>query len=416
MPVELTREAFLRRGGAAVGAVVFAPLMPLRRLGLDASAAGVFSDESTYLFDPGAVRYEPDPSVWTQQGRLEPIAVPNRGLGADGVGSTLSYTHVPPPLQDGLGAGLRAQLVTPLVPDDSGAWLDDAISPGLTLDDGRVQVTVVPGRDSATFERVLLVENAAAELRLPFPWDNGYANIVDIDRRGDGKVAVMATNLDPAADGRANTLLIEDAVLPSSDGRVKVTFFWDRERRQESDSSCWVRVATLWGGKAWGAVTLPRIGQEVVVDFLEGDPDKPILVGTVYNAEELPPFPLPADPLVDVWTIRTSSGGGYHNTFQSVPDQVRFHPGRRPFFDFKSGHDGRELVEMRFFPIRPPSVWGIELEARKDPSLFPLALSQPTPWAPIGSVLHLELQIGDMTGSQTYPLRGSDGELTFPSQ
>jgi len=416
MTVGLTRGAFLRRGGAAIGAVVFAPLMPLRRLGLDALAADVFGDEASYLFDPGAPRFEPDPSVWTQAGRLDPVAVPNRGLGADGVGSMLSYTHGPPPLPEGLGAGLRAQLVTPFVPDDSGAWLDDAISPGLTLDDGRVQVTLVPARDAATFERVLRVENSAAELRLPFPWDNGHANIVDVDRRADGKVAVTATNLDPAADGRASTLLIEDAVLPPSDGRVKVRFFWDREGRTEGDSSCWVRVATLWGGKGWGAVTIPRVGQDVVVDFLEGDPDKPIVVGTVYNAEELPPFPLPVDPSSDVWTIRTSSGGGYHNTFQSVPDQVRFHPGRRPFFDFKSDHDGREQVEMRFFPIRPPSIWGIELDASKDPSLFPLALSPPAPGAPIKSVLHLELQIGDMTGTQTYPLRGSDSEITFPSK
>jgi type VI secretion system (T6SS) baseplate-like injector VgrG len=416
MSVGLTRGAFLCRGGAAIGVVVLAPLRPLRRLGLDASAVGVFADEATFLFDPGAVRFEPDPSVWTQEGRLDPIAVPDRGLGAEGVGSTLSYTHVPPPLPDGLGAGLRAQLVAPFVPDDSGAWLDDAISPRLTVDDGRVQVSVVPARDAVTFERVLRVGNAAVELRLPFPWDNGYGNLVDIDRRADGKVAVTATNLDPAADGRTNTLLIDDAVLPSSDGRVKVTFFWDREGRTDSDSSCWVRVASLWGGQGWGAVTIPRIGQEVIVDFLEGDPDKPIVVGTVYDAEELPPFPLPADPVSDAWTIRTSSGGGYHNTFQSIPDQVKFHPGRPPFFDFKAGHDGREQVEMRFFPIRPPLVWGLELEARKDPSLFPIALSRPDPGAPIESVLHVELQIGDMTGSQTYPLRGSDGELTFRSQ
>jgi hypothetical protein len=294
-------------------------------LGLDAAAAGVFADEATYLFDPDALRFGPDPSVWTQVGRLTPIAVPGRGLGAEAVGSTLSYTHVPPPLGDGLGAGLRAQLVTPFVPDDSGAWLDDAISPGLTVDDGRVQVTVVPARDAVTFERLFRVEDTVVELRLPFAWDNGYANVVDIDRRPDGKVAVTATNLDPAADGLSNTLLIDEAVLPSSDGRVKVKFFWDREGRKDSDSSCWVRVASLWGGKGWGVVTIPRIGQEVVVDFLEGDPDKPIVVGTVYDAEQLPPFPLPADPVSDVWTIRTSFR---RRLPQLLP--VRSRPGQLP--------------------------------------------------------------------------------------
>ena len=389
-----------------------APLLPLTRLVPAARAASVFADEATYLFDPGALRFEPDPSEWIREGRLTPIAVPDRGLGASGVGSTLSYTHFPPPLPEGLGAGLRAQLFTPFVPDDSGAWLDNAISPRLTLDDGRVQVAVVPGRDARTLERVLLVESAFAELRLPFQWDNGYANIVDIDRRPDGQFAVTATNLDPAADGLSTTLLVSESALPSSSG-VKVEFRWDREGRKDSDSSCWVRVATLWAGKGWGTVSIPRIGQEVIVDFLEGDPDRPIIVGSVYNDEEMPPFPLPADPLVDVWTLRTSSGGGYHNTFQSVPDQVRYRPERRPFFDFKSSRDGREQVEMRFFPIDPPLVWGLGLDARKDPSLFPLALSRPASGQPVESVLHVELQIGDMTGSQTYPLRGSDGRLEF---
>jgi hypothetical protein len=412
MSTTLTRQAFLRTSGAAIGAVALGPLLPLRWLTADARAAGLFADDASYLFDPTSSRFEPDPSVWTRDGRLTPIAVADRGLGADGAGSTLSYTHFPPRLVDGLGAGLRAQLVVPPVPDDSGAWLDDKISPRLTLDDGRVQITLVPGRDAATSQRVLVVESAAAELRLPFPWDNGYANIVDIERRADGQFAVTATDLDPAGDGRSSVLVVDRSLLVPSDGRIKVKFFWDRDGRRDSDSSCWVRVATLWGGKAWGAVTIPRIGQEVIVDFLEGDPDRPIVVGSVYNAEQLPPLPLPADPTRDVWTLRTSSGRGYHNTFQSVPDQVRYHPGRRPFFDFKSDHDGRERVEMRFFPIGPPHIWSLELEARKDPSLFPLALSSDAAGL-LDSVLHVELQIGDMTGSQTYPLRGSSGELAF---
>lgn len=76
-------------------------------------------------------------------------------------------------------------------------------------------------------------------------------------------------------------------------GRVKVQFHWDREGKRDANSSCWVRVATSWAGKQWGAVHLPRIGQEVVVDFLEGDPDRPIIVGSVYNAEQMPPYALP---------------------------------------------------------------------------------------------------------------------------
>jgi type VI secretion system secreted protein VgrG len=73
-------------------------------------------------------------------------------------------------------------------------------------------------------------------------------------------------------------------------GRVKVQFHWDREGKNDADSSCWIRVGQVWAGKRWGASFWPRIGQEVIVDFLEGDPDQPIIVGGVYNAEQMPPY------------------------------------------------------------------------------------------------------------------------------
>ena len=73
-------------------------------------------------------------------------------------------------------------------------------------------------------------------------------------------------------------------------GRVKVQFHWDRKGKNDEDSSCWVRVGQLAAGRRWGASYWPRIGQEVIVDFLEGDPDQPIIVGTVYNADQMPPY------------------------------------------------------------------------------------------------------------------------------
>ena len=76
-------------------------------------------------------------------------------------------------------------------------------------------------------------------------------------------------------------------------GRVKVQFHWDRQGKNDANSSCWVRVGTPWAGKEWGAIHIPRIGQEVMVEFLEGDPDRPIIVGSVYNAEQMPPYTLP---------------------------------------------------------------------------------------------------------------------------
>jgi type VI secretion system secreted protein VgrG len=73
-------------------------------------------------------------------------------------------------------------------------------------------------------------------------------------------------------------------------GRVKVQFFWDRQGKKNADSSCWIRVTQPWAGKRWGASFWPRIGQEVIVDFMEGDPDQPIIVGTAYNADQMPPY------------------------------------------------------------------------------------------------------------------------------
>ena len=95
-------------------------------------------------------------------------------------------------------------------------------------------------------------------------------------------------------------------------GRVKVQFHWDREGKRDEHSSCWVRVSQPWAGKDWGAISIPRLGQEVIVDFLEGDPDQPIIVGRVYNAENMPPYPLPAGAHNMGMKSKSIKGGGYN--------------------------------------------------------------------------------------------------------
>ena len=96
-------------------------------------------------------------------------------------------------------------------------------------------------------------------------------------------------------------------------GRVKVQFHWDREGKNDADSSCWVRVGTLWAGKQWGVIHIPRIGQEVIVDFIEGNPDQPIVVGSVYNPETMPPYTLPENKTQSGVKSRSSKGGGPAN-------------------------------------------------------------------------------------------------------
>ena len=96
-------------------------------------------------------------------------------------------------------------------------------------------------------------------------------------------------------------------------GRVKLQFHWDRYGQFDENSSCWVRVSQLWAGKSWGAMHIPRIGQEVIVEFLEGDPDRPLVTGRVYNGIEKPPYDLPANKTQSGVKSRSSMGGGAAN-------------------------------------------------------------------------------------------------------
>ena len=96
-------------------------------------------------------------------------------------------------------------------------------------------------------------------------------------------------------------------------GRVKVLFHWDREGKGDEKSSCWLRVTQGWPGKNWGAFFLPRIGQEVVVSFLEGDPDRPLVTGSVYNGEQTVPYALPANQTQSTVKSNSSKGGAGFN-------------------------------------------------------------------------------------------------------
>jgi type VI secretion system secreted protein VgrG len=98
-----------------------------------------------------------------------------------------------------------------------------------------------------------------------------------------------------------------EEVFTDKYGRVKVQFHWDRQGKHDADSSCWVRVGAPWAGKRRGLIHIPMVGDEVIVDFLEGDPDRPIIVGSVFNAESMPPWELPANRTVSGYKGRTGS-------------------------------------------------------------------------------------------------------------
>lgn len=101
-----------------------------------------------------------------------------------------------------------------------------------------------------------------------------------------------------------------EEIHTDSYGRIRVQFPWDRLGAKDDKSSCWIRVAQTMAGRKWGSLFTPRVGMEVVVDFLDGDPDRPLVTGTVYNADNMPPWDLPANKTQSGWLTRSSAQGG----------------------------------------------------------------------------------------------------------
>ncbi|HOB61419.1 MAG TPA: type VI secretion system tip protein TssI/VgrG [Candidatus Competibacteraceae bacterium] len=129
-------------------------------------------------------------------------------------------------------------------------------------------------------------------------------------------------------------------------GRVKCQFHWDRHGKADENSSCWIRVAQGWAGKKWGILYLPRIGHEVIVDFLEGDPDQPIVTGRVYNDVNMPPYTLPDKKTVSTLKSLSSKGGDGFNEFrfddEKGKEQIFLHAERNQ--DIRVENDALEWI------------------------------------------------------------------------
>ena len=120
----------------------------------------------------------------------------------------------------------------------------------------------------------------------------------------------------PVVRGTQTAIVVGPAgeeIYTDEHGRIKVQFHWDREGEKDENSSCWIRVSQAWAGAGWGAMHIPRINQEVIVDFLEGDPDRPIITGRVYHGTNTPPYPLPDEKTKSTIKSDSSLGGGGSN-------------------------------------------------------------------------------------------------------
>jgi type VI secretion system secreted protein VgrG len=177
----------------------------------------------------------------------------------------------------------------------------------------------------------------------PHYWNRFLAVPADVPYRAP------RTTPHPVVHGSQTALVVGPAgeeVWVDRHGRIKVQFYWDRQGRKDENSSLWIRVAQPWAGKGYGSVQIPRIGSEVVVEFLEGDPDRPLVTGCVYNAEQTPPFELPGAGIQMGMKSRSSKGGGGYNeitlTDTKGTELITIH-GQHDM-DTAVGHDGRLTV------------------------------------------------------------------------
>ncbi|GLS31136.1 type VI secretion system secreted protein VgrG [Mesorhizobium albiziae] len=174
-------------------------------------------------------------------------------------------------------------------------------------------------RDDQNQEYLVL----SAEYRL---FDPGYRSGIETDAENFKVLLGVAPTALPYRPPRATPRPImrgpqtATVVGPSGEeiftdeyARVKVQFHWDRQGKKDQNSSCFVRVSQTWAGSSWGFIQIPRIGQEVIVDFIEGDPDLPIITGRVYNASQMPPYGLPGSATQSGWKSDSSKGGGGYN-------------------------------------------------------------------------------------------------------
>jgi type VI secretion system secreted protein VgrG len=179
------------------------------------------------------------------------------------------------------------------------------------------------------------------------PYTNSFQCIV----QGAGKPGFrpIRTTPKPVVQGGQTAMVVGPAgeeIFTDKYGRVKVQFPWDRDGQDDASSSCWVRVAQTWAGNKWGGMFIPRIGMEVLVHFLEGDPDQPIITGCVYNPQTMPPYTLPDEKTKSTIKSNSTKGGGGFNEFRfedkKGKEQIFIHGQKDQ--DIRIRNNRRELI------------------------------------------------------------------------
>src|SRR5208283_5328947 len=179
-----------------------------------------------------------------------------------------------------------------------------------------------------TWNQEYLITRAVTTLTAAEGTADTRGNLIDSQRVefaaivGTTQFRLDAVTPRPMIRGPQTALVVGDSgeeITTNEYGQIKVQFYWDRVGQKNQDSSCWIRVAQSWGGTGWGSIVIPRIGMEVVVQFLEGNPDRPLVTGVVYNATQKVPNTLPDKKVLS--TFKTNSSKGSEKvTFQAQYD------------------------------------------------------------------------------------------------
>jgi type VI secretion system secreted protein VgrG len=180
------------------------------------------------------------------------------------------------------------------------------------------------------------------------PYTNSFTCI--LHGAGQPGFRPMQKTPKPIVQGSQTAVVVGPAgeeIFTDKYGRVKVQFNWDRDGKVDEASSCWVRVAQTWAGNKWGTMFIPRIGMEVLVHFLEGDPDQPIITGCVYNPKTMPPYTLPDEKTKSTIKSNSSKGGGGFNEFRfedkKGSEQIFIHAEKDQ--DIRVKNDCKELIK-----------------------------------------------------------------------
>ncbi len=166
---------------------------------------------------------------------------------------------------------------------------------------------------------------------------------------GSARFRPLRRTSKPTVSGSQTAVVVGpsgEEIFTDKYGRVKVQFRWDRFGKADAASSCWIRVVQTWAGKKWGTMFIPRIGMEVVVDFLEGDPDQPIITGCVYNPDTMPPYTLPDEKTKSTIKTDSSKGSGGFNELRfedkKGSEQIFIHAEKNQ--DIRVKNDCKELI------------------------------------------------------------------------